>query len=361
MNFIVYHNWDNTRRFIQRLDAASHAIVTSGEAMKPWNPWRKDSTWIVENARRFLDAPGEWFLARDGTLSYQPRPGEDITQAEVIAPVAEKFLVFQGDPAAGRFVEHVTVKGLAFRHAQWLTPPGGFEPNQAAAAIDAAVMADGARHVTLENCEFGHLGTYAVWFRRGCREVALRHCDLHDFGAGGVRIGEMAMPAQESHQTDHITVDNNLIRHGKGLLSDMGGIYTLGPSEGSVVANNVFHDIEAYAYGGWGLYTDEGSTGILFENNLVYATKTGSFHQHYGKENIIRNNILVESRLHQIQATRAEPHQSFTFERNLIYWTNASPALAGPWGTLKFDSGHNCYCLPSVSTACSVILRLAFF
>jgi hypothetical protein len=55
----------------------------------------------------------------------------------------------------------------------------------------------------------------------------------------------------------------------------------------------------------------------------------------------------VNSLQHQLQVTRVEPHRSFTFENNVIYWTNQSPTYAGPWHTNQHVTGNNLYWNPN--------------
>ncbi|HKD38339.1 MAG TPA: right-handed parallel beta-helix repeat-containing protein, partial [Pirellulales bacterium] len=126
------------------------------------------------------------------------------------------------------------------------------------------------------------------------------------------------------------------------ILSDMGGIYTLGNQEGTIIRGNRFHDIAALKYGGWGIYFDEGTTHLTAENNLVYRTTHGGFHQHYGRENVVRNNIFAYGRDAQIQRSRVEDHESFRFERNIVLWKQGN-LLAGDWHKLNASFDRNTY------------------
>jgi len=393
--------WADLRMQIRAVDEVNHVATLSGDP-RPSNQ-EGDAQFYVENAPDGLDQPGEWYLNRKtGVVTYWAQAGEDLAKAEVIAPRLEGLLLLQGDFAAKRAVQHVVLRGLTFSYTDWGLGPNGYADTQAAIATLGDVRAEGATDCVVADCVFTRLAGYALELGRGCQRVKVVGNEMFDLGGGGVRVGEQAKRTDPFEQCQgHVITDNHLyhlgivyppavgvfilqsgnnrVAHndihdlyytaisvgwnwgyqetpchdnivefnhlhdiGKSLLSDMGAVYTLGIQKGTVIRNNLVHDVYSFTYGGWGLYTDEGSTDIVLENNVVYRTKSAGFHQHYGRENVVRNNIFAFGKENQLMRTREEGHVSFTFTNNIVCFDSGN-LLGSNWKNDRFVMDRNLY------------------
>lgn len=267
--------------------------------------------------------------------------------------------------------------------------------SQAACDVPGVIYLQGARKCAFEDCTVRNTGWYGIELGDGCTNNRVVGCTLRDLGAGGVKmngsdasgprarrtgdnaitdneiaaggrifhsaVGVLAMHTfgntiahnhihdlyytgiscgwvwgyKESIARDNRIEKNHIHQIGQGLLSDMGGIYTLGVQPGSVIRGNLIHDVKKLNYGGWCIYPDEGSSHILIENNVCYDTNGEIFHQHYGRENIVRNNIFAFGDDAVTVHSRADDHLGFTLERNILVTRGAPIFKAGYSNSLQ--------------------------
>ena len=281
---------------------------------------------------------------------------------------------------------------------------------QAAQFVKGAVTFRAARDCAVRNCTIEQAGLYGLEFGEGCRGCAAVGNHLRDLGAGGIRGGGTDLDGSVEGRTGHLTITdntieqigrvfhqgvgvllghafdctvaynhihdgcytgisvgwtwgyretvsrNNRIEHnlihdlGAGILSDMGGIYTLGVQPGTVVRGNHLHHIWSQDYGGWGIYLDEGSSHLLVEHNLVHDTKDAPFNIHYGRENVVRHNIFARGQNALTSISRVEPGwSSASFFGNIVVGPSRRLFCGGYQGDIAdgaLVSNGNCFWSP---------------
>lgn len=301
-------------------------------------------------------------------------------------------------------VHDIRLQGFALSYTDWSMPSNGSVDIQGAFALPAAVEVSDANSIVIENSVFKHLGQFAIELGKACKGNRIIANEMADLGAGAVKIGEPKDPNDSEEATSgNIVSDNrihdigvvdagadavwvglssgNTISHnevfnvyhsgiavgwtwgylptsaysnvieynhihhvGRGVMGDLGCVYLLGVQPGTVVRNNFCHDVTRpdTSYGGWGIYTDEGSSKIVIENNVVFHTQDAGFHHHYGQNNIVRNNIFALGQASQLRRTDEEVGHSFDFEHNIVMW-ESGVLLDQSWKDNNFHFDNNLY------------------
>lgn len=396
---VVYHFWTDTHLSVESVDAEKQIVsfkYPSGKAFTDdFNT--EGARYIVENVWEGLQNAGQWYADRKSNkLYYIPFPGENMNDIGAVVPVAGSFLECKGDALTGNDVRNIYFEHLNFQYAKSPLPEGSVNNAQGSLDLPSAIILKGAKNCLFDHCTISNLSGYAFDIQEGCVNNAFHHNTISNISGGAFKIsGGTLNDHPLLHTHDNTIADNEiahyginypsavgiLLRHaynttiehnsihdgfytgisvgwewgyqpsvsrgntiafnhiyniGKGQLSDMGAIYTLGVSPGTVISNNLIHDVDAHSYGGWGIYNDEGSSYILVENNIVYNTKFAAYNIHYAKEIVVRNNIFAMAKLQQLNRTRIEPHQSVFFENNIMYWKEGI-LLDGNWDTLNYN------------------------
>lgn len=142
----------------------------------------------------------------------------------------------------------------------------------------------------------------------------------------------------ESISKNNLIEKNHIHDLGQGMLSDMGGIYILGKQPGTMVRGNLIHDIKCRTYGGWGLYSDEGTSGVVYENNICYNVSSNGYMQHFGGSNTVRNNIFYCEK-EPVCVSRPELHLGVILDRNIMV-THSNPIFKHGYMPYEAISPH---------------------
>lgn len=381
IDVVAFHYWNEERMPVVSFDPKTRLVRCARKSVWPLkdDAAPQYARYRVENVPEALSEPGEWYLdRRKGEVYYIPMPGEKIGEVDIFAPHVPRLVVIRGDGETGQPARNICFRGIHFRNTSWYQPGNRAGYEQAALNVPGVISLENARHCSVEKCTISNIGFYGIELGNGCSGIRVQGNRIDDMGAGGVKcVGVDADGPVAARTHGNIIADNeisnggkvfasavgvlivhsfsndivhnhihhleysgvscgwvwgygpnatrdnliakNHIHHlGSGLLNDMGGIYTLGEQPGTVLRGNLIHDIRMHNYGGWAIYADEGSSYLLIEGNVCYNTDSELFQLHYGRENIIRNNIFAFSKLGHVSLTIVQAENAFTFTNNIV-------------------------------------------
>ncbi len=401
---VVFHSWTTSRLHIASVDGNAVTFTGATAIQEWWMSLEAGRRYLVENVKEALGEKGQWYLDRpSGVLTYVPMDGETPQRVEVIAPRLRQLMRLDGVQHVqfeGLTLEHadwsLEPRGRSVIQAEVPYPAAvgavgirdcsftrcvfqhvgefaielglGCKNNR---IVDCEVLDTGAgaikigsyddtdslngtpaqlsdetvaSHNVVRNCLLAqggrvHPGAVGLWVGHGHHNT-LEHNEIYDHYYSGVNLGWSG--TYGPHFGHHNDFAFNLVHKiGQSMLNDMGGVYTRGISPGTTIRNNVIRDVMAYRHGAGAVYTDQATTDVVIENNLLLDNFEGGHRHHFGKNIVFRNNIVAMGQRGQMFHQLKEDYKAVEYTRNIFYWKDA-PLFIGDWGGRQ-DFDYNCY------------------
>jgi parallel beta helix pectate lyase-like protein len=350
---VAMHDWSSGRLHIDAIDFKKRIVRFTDYPhyrVGHWYPGGRNP-YLVENVKEALGKPGQWCLDRPtGTLYYHPLPGEDMNTLVVIAPRLEHLVRITGDVRKGKYVEHVTFRGLTFAHTAWKLAPHQYAEKYKRACrqgfvdMPSAIELKSARHCRFERCTMANLGSYAIDLGEGCHENDVVGNLIVDCGSGGVKVGVVDRSAKPPIVPTHNRIRNNLISDIGLVHYSAHGIWG-GMTSGVQISHNVvrrtlyssvavgwshstahtscrdnvmeynhIYDVLLLLDHGGALYTLGNQPGTVIRGNLIHDTHHTRLHGKIRRPPFFGGGLAFD-----------DGSKGFLIEGNIIYDTAAPP------------------------------------
>ncbi len=311
--------------------------------------------WFALNLLDEIDQPGEWAVDFKRRKLYLWPPAKPAAGRLLIADNAGPLLAFSG-------ASHITFRDLTLgrQMGDGVTITDGASIKLAGCLLDGVVrrgvvIRGGTGH-RVQSCDITEVGLAAIDLLGGDRatltpsghEIVNNHLwrvalnaptpaivaglEVRTQQLVGARIANNRVH-DTTYSGIHFAGNDNTLEYNEfyrlGLDGgDLGGLYTTGgwTSRGNVVRGNFIHHSEnANA-----IYMDDGDSGLLVEDNLIYRVESGIFIGG-GHDHIVRRNLIVDSKRAFHVDDRGISRKYTTTDSRLRGDLDSVPYTESPW------------------------------
>ncbi|MFC4909347.1 discoidin domain-containing protein [Actinomadura gamaensis] len=249
-----------------------------------------------ENAVELLDTPGEfaWDPAAR-TITYLPRPGQDMRRAVAVVPATERLVVLDG-------AHDLRLSGLGFSYAAYHQPgtDEGYAGTQAGLTLtgatgpvdhagryytkpSAAVTVRGGSGVVIDQATFTRLGGAGAVFEAGTKNSRITRSTFTDLSSGAVYVGDTEPNPPAALAGEHNTVSFNTISRTGVEYTDSVGIWA-GYEAGLTIDHNSLDQLPYSGISvGWGWNQPAAQKSVLRDNAITGNRITNVMLVQYGQ------------------------------------------------------------------------------